>query len=90
MFTNAGFSVHRLHLAPGDGLLVYTDGMTEARNLAGEEYGVGRMKTLVANCHKKSPDALVADCLQDLQTFTNGTKPHDDLTLLAIQRAAQT
>ena len=90
MFTNAGFSVHRLHLAPGDGLLVYTDGMTEARNLAGEEYGVGRMKTLVANCHKKSPDALVADCLQDLQAFTNGTKPHDDLTLLAIQRAAQT
>ena len=89
MFTNAGFIVHRLHLAPGDGLLVYTDGMTEARNPSGEEYGVSRMKTLVSNCHKKSPDALIADCLQDLQAFTNGAKPHDDLTLLAIQRTAE-
>jgi sigma-B regulation protein RsbU (phosphoserine phosphatase) len=88
MFTNAGFSIHRLHLAPGDGLLVFTDGMTEARNPAGEEYGVARMKMLVANCHKKSPDSLIAECLQDLQKFTLGTKPTDDLTLLAIQRGA--
>jgi phosphoserine phosphatase RsbU/P len=88
MFTNAGFSVHRLHLAPGDGLLVYTDGMTEARNPDGEEYGIARMKMLVATCHKKSPDSLIAVCLQDLQNFTLGTKPTDDLTLLAIQRAA--
>jgi phosphoserine phosphatase RsbU/P len=88
MFTNAGFSIHRLHLAPGDGLLVFTDGMTEARNPAGEEYGVARMKMLVANCHKKSPDKLIAECLQDLQKFTLGTKPTDDLTLLAIQRGA--
>jgi sigma-B regulation protein RsbU (phosphoserine phosphatase) len=89
MFTNAAFSVHRLHLAPGDGLLVYTDGMTEACNPSGEEYGVARMKTLAANCHKKSPDSLIADCLQDLQQFTSGTNPTDDLTLLAIQRAAE-
>ena len=83
------FTASRFHLAPGDSLLVYTDGMTEARNPAGEEYGVARMKTLVANCHKKSPDHLIADCLEDLKTFTNGNKPTDDLTLLAIQRTAE-
>ena len=63
--------------------------LTEARNPAGEEYGVPRMKKLAANCHKKSPNALIADCLKDLQNFTSGTKPHDDLTLLAIQRIAE-
>jgi serine phosphatase RsbU (regulator of sigma subunit) len=62
--------------------------MTEARNPEGEEYGVARMKMLVANCHKQSPDNLIAECLQDLQKFTLGTKPTDDLTLLAIQRGA--
>jgi len=89
MFTNAGFSTHRLHLAPGDGLLVYTDGMTEACNPAGEEYGLPRMKSLAGNCHKKSPDHLIADCLEDLHKFTSGAKPTDDLTLLAIQRIAE-
>jgi sigma-B regulation protein RsbU (phosphoserine phosphatase) len=89
MFTNAGFTVHRLRLAPGDGILVYTDGITEACNPAGEEYGMARIKTLAANCHKKSPDSLIADCLEDLHKFASGTKPTDDLTLLAIQRAAE-
>jgi len=88
MFTTAGFTVHRLHLAPGDGLLAYTDGMTEARNHAGEEYGVLRMKKLAASRHKKCPETLIADCLDDLQQFTAGLKPTDDLTLMAIQRAA--
>ncbi len=88
MFTEAHFSVHRLQLAPGDALLVYTDGMTEARNAAGEEYGMGRMKGLAGQCHGKSPDTLIAECLGDLGKFTSGTKLADDLTLLAIQRAA--
>ena len=89
MFSNAGFSVHRLHLAPGDGILIYTDGITEACNPAGEEYGMPRIKSVAANCYKKTPDNLIADCLADLHKFTSGTKPSDDLTLLAIQRAAE-
>ena len=87
MFTNASFTVHRLQLAPGDALLVYTDGFTEALNPDGEEYGVARMKTFASNRSTKSPDHLITDCLQDLRAFTTGTKPTDDLTLLAIQRA---
>jgi sigma-B regulation protein RsbU (phosphoserine phosphatase) len=87
MFTNASFSVHRLQLAPEDALLVYTDGVTEALNPDGEEYGIARMKTIASGCSTKAPDDLISDCLGDLQRFTSGTKPTDDLTLLAIQRA---
>lgn len=87
MFTNASFSVHRLQLAPGDALLVYTDGFTEALNPDGEEYGIARMQTFAGTC-AKSPESLISDCLGDLHKFTSGAKPVDDLTLLAIQRAA--
>jgi sigma-B regulation protein RsbU (phosphoserine phosphatase) len=88
MFTDAHFSVRRLQLAPGDALLVYTDGITEAHNPAGEEYGIARMKDLAGHCHARSPDGLISDCLLDLRKFMSGTKATDDLTLLAIQRAA--
>src|SRR5437764_6217633 len=48
MFCNARFPLHRLTLAPGDSLFLYTDGLTEARNRAGAEYGLQRIRTLAA------------------------------------------
>ena len=87
MFTNARFSVHQLYLAPGDALLAYTDGITEAHDPNGEEYGIARMKTLAGSCQSRSPDNLISEYLLDLSRFTSGTKATDDLTLLAIQRA---
>jgi len=48
MFCNTRFTVHRLTLAHGDTLFLYTDGLTEARNRAGAEYGLHRIRTLAA------------------------------------------
>src|SRR2546421_3785703 len=44
MFRNTGFQVERLSVAPGEALLLYTDGLTESSNPAGEEYGIQRVK----------------------------------------------
>jgi sigma-B regulation protein RsbU (phosphoserine phosphatase) len=88
MFTNASFPMDRFLIATGDSLLIYTDGMTESRNAAGEEYGLKRIKAL-ANSHSKcGPSELLSHCLSDLDNFTAGTKRADDLTLLAVQRVA--
>jgi sigma-B regulation protein RsbU (phosphoserine phosphatase) len=88
MFANTRFPVQRFSLVPGDTLLIYTDGLTEARNSAGEEYGLRRVKNVAALHHRTPPAGLILECLSDWSNFTGGTKQTDDLTLLVVQRPA--
>ncbi len=87
MFCDTRFPVHRLALAHGDTLFLYTDGLTEARNRAGAEYGLQRIHTLAARHTGIEPAGLISECLEDLLSFREGLKQTDDLTLLAVQRA---
>jgi phosphoserine phosphatase RsbU/P len=87
MFATARFPVQQLALKNDEVLLLYTDGLTEARNTAGEEYGIQRLTKRASAVRNAAPDSLIADCLSDLRGFTAGTKQTDDLTLLAIRRA---
>jgi phosphoserine phosphatase RsbU/P len=88
MFCNTRFPVHRLSLADCDTLLLYTDGLTEARNRAGAEYGLPRIRTLAARHTRIESAGLISKCLEDLLIFREGLKQTDDLTLLAVRRAA--
>ena len=88
MFCDARFQVHRLALAHGDAVFLYTDGLTEARNSAGQEYGLPRVRGLASRHLGKTPDGLISECLQDLTFFGDGLKQTDDLTLLVVRRAA--
>ena len=87
MFCNARFPVHRLTLATGDAVFLYTDGLTEARNRAGQEYGLQRIRALAGRHTGRTPDRLISECLEDLASFGEGLKQTDDLTLLALRRA---
>jgi len=86
LFCEGQYSVEALRLRPGDTLLLYTDGLTEARNPADEEYGEERLSNLAGDRHVPRPRALVDACLDDLTTFLSGTPLKDDLTLMAICR----
>ena len=88
MFPGANFPIFSFSIQAGDSLLIYTDGLTEARNAAGEEYGMHRVRAIADGHGNKPPGALISNCLADLHTFTAGSKQADDLTLLALQRAA--
>src|SRR5438093_7859304 len=87
MFCNTRFPVHRLALAHGDTLFLYTDGLTAATNRAGPAFGLNRIRTLAARHTGIEPAGLISKCLEDLQSFAEGVKQPDDLTLLAVQRA---
>ncbi|MBI4719539.1 MAG: serine/threonine-protein phosphatase [Planctomycetes bacterium] len=78
------FCERRTTLCPGDTLLLYTDGITEASNAAGEMYGHQRLLTCV---HEDVPSAQhVVDCVHyKLHAFTGGGPQDDDQTLLALR-----
>ncbi|MFL5342602.1 MAG: SpoIIE family protein phosphatase [Gemmataceae bacterium] len=75
----------KLQLEPGDAVLLYTDGVTEARNPRGDLYGPDRLATLLT---KKPCDAevLVSAVLADVKHFSTGRPPGDDLTMVCVNR----
>ncbi len=75
-----------LSLAPGDLLLVYTDGITEAANAADEEFGTEALIALVGAHRHASLPALDAALLGELDRFTAGAPYLDDRTLLMLRR----
>lgn len=78
-----------VRLDPGHALVLYTDGLTEARAAGGEEYGEARIERLLAlraNAHP--PRGIVREMRTDLDAFLAGAARGDDLTLLALKRIA--
>ena len=86
MFCDARYGVERFELAPGDALVLYTDGLSESRNGDGEEYGSERLASLLEHADGTAAADLVEACLADLAAFTGGGAPGDDLAVMALRR----
>lgn len=86
MFCTTDFPVCEIALAPGDTLFLYTDGLSEFFNHAGDEYGTRRVEALAARHLCTSPEKMLTACLEELRIFSAGAKQTDDLTLLANPR----
>ncbi len=86
MFQTGQYPAKTTKLERGDTLFLYTDGLSEARDRAGDEYGIGRLVKFVGERHTLSPDALTAACLKEVKSFASGTSRTDDLTIMAIRR----
>lgn len=80
----ARFSDTDVVLAPGETMLLYTDGVTEARNPAGDFYGTERLLRLLRECTGLPAAATAAYVEQDVFEFLRG-ESHDDVAVLAIQ-----
>ena len=84
MFCQERYSSAQIRLGKGDRLLLYTDGLSEARDLQNREYGDDRLPMLLGECHKLSALALVNRLLHDVSEFSS-TPRSDDLTVMAIE-----
>ena len=76
--------MHRFQLEPGDTLVLFTDGISEARDLAGDEYGIDGLAVAAGARHGWSSRELVSACREDVDWYARGTRQADDQTLLAI------
>ena len=82
---DAPFTATRLRLDRGATLVLYTDGLTDARNTAGEMFGAGRLQSTMAAAAARPPGDFVAKVMGDVEAFAAGAPPEDDLTLLALR-----
>ena len=75
-----------MQMGPGEMLVLYTDGVTEAMNAASEEYGEERFVESLKRRSKEGIDKACSGLMDDLRAFVAGAPPHDDITLLLIRR----
>lgn len=71
-------------LLPGDTLCLYTDGVTEYFNSAGEEFGEKRLIESLRRHHLSPRQTLVRSTVEELQAFGDGEQ-HDDITLIVAK-----
>lgn len=87
MFATSHYPIQRIHVDAGDSLLLYTDGISEANNTAGNEYGIEGIVRVAGERYGWTPQDLLGACLRDVDKFSSGAKAKDDQTLMVIQRS---
>ena len=83
MFPDWKYEEGAVALYPGDLMLAYTDGVTEATNPEGAEWGIEGLRKAAAECDEPSPEAVVRAVFTALDEFTHGLQT-DDATVLAL------
>jgi sigma-B regulation protein RsbU (phosphoserine phosphatase) len=73
-------------LNPGDCLLLYTDGVNEALDAKGLEFGEERIHATLSSLAIQGPQAIVDGLVSEVDRFLNGKRGHDDITLVVLQR----
>ena len=77
--------VNHINYANGDIMMLYTDGITEARNESEEEFGYDKLKTFLDEHASMDPQAIQRDLLETLYTFVGGKSRYDDYSALIIK-----
>jgi serine phosphatase RsbU (regulator of sigma subunit) len=79
-----------VELAPGDRVVLYTDGVVEAMNEKNEEFGDERFRALVQGCGDCSSREFVKGLVGELDTHRGSAPPHDDITVVTFRLMPET
>jgi sigma-B regulation protein RsbU (phosphoserine phosphatase) len=75
----------RIHLQPGDFLVAYTDGITEAFSPEGEEFGEERLEQALWAASERPAAGIVEAVVQAVDEFAHGMQQHDDMTMVVAK-----
>ncbi len=89
MFPFASYQSSALELHPGDILVIYSDGLTDAQNRAEEEFGEERLRNLIRSEGSAGAAALKRNLLLEIEEFTAGADQFDDITFLLVERGPE-
>jgi serine phosphatase RsbU (regulator of sigma subunit) len=80
------FTETRDVLNPGDTLVLYSDGLTDAQNADGEEFGEVRLHELLRSLAGQNASAIISRVLAAVEVFVDSTPQFDDMTILVLRR----
>lgn len=89
MWLELSLQEYSVQLQPRDRLLLYSDGVPDTINLAGEQYGSGRLAEALGAGGAMDAAALVDHIVADVAAWCQDAAPFDDLTLLAVEVSAE-
>lgn len=79
------YVAHSIRCAPGDMIVLYTDGVTESENKSKAQYGEQRLLAFAEGASSLGPRAFVEGLRADVEAWADGTEQSDDITLLALE-----
>jgi serine phosphatase RsbU (regulator of sigma subunit) len=72
-------------LMPGDLIVLYTDGITEAMNIDGDMFGDAELGRILGSGSRHDAAAIRERVVREVNTFVGGAEPHDDMTMVVIK-----
>lgn len=90
LFPEVSHDVHCEVLEPSARVVLYSDGITEARNAEGEEYGVDRLAAVIARTGDSNAAGLMERIFADAHDFSGGAPIEDDQTIVLLQVSRNT
>jgi phosphoserine phosphatase RsbU/P len=85
IFEDSTYEEEMLMLSPGDVVIAFSDGVSEALNEAGEEYSDDRLLAAVMANRQRTPQELLDALLADVRRFTGAATPSDDITMVVVR-----
>src|SRR5262245_18097809 len=86
LFETIDLTMQCVHLHPGDSLVLYTDGLTDAWNPEGELFGIERVDAAIRSAAGKHAAVMRNSIFQSMSAFAGGGAPFDDVTLVVVRR----
>lgn len=86
----AGYAQETMTLEPGDVIVIYSDGVTEAWNSAEEDFGEARLLEVIQRAANKDMPGLVDEIISAVRSFAAGAVQNDDITVMAIRYLGST
>jgi sigma-B regulation protein RsbU (phosphoserine phosphatase) len=86
LFSDARYQTKGVQASRGDLLLLYTDGISEAKNASGDEFGEARVQLLLKERQEQPTKEIIRALLENVVAFCSGSRQRDDITIMAFRR----